>query len=303
MNLIERFESMTLMDIDEFINTGQEENVYLDFKLINRADLTHADDKKNLAKALSGFSNSSGGLIVWGVEAKKNSKGVDCAISKKDIEPIQLFISRLNEFTGLGVSPIVEGVLHKSIPSNGGKGFAVTLVPESDSGPHMAKMGEDRYYKRSGDSFYRMEHYDLEDMFGRRKKPKLTLSIRIAGKRPNVAIMLGIRNDGRGTAKAPYLAFNAPSPFRLAQFGLDGNLHDGLPKLHHSGQRLKCRYGANSGFVIHPGTVHEVTAVDLGLNPKEQDFPSGEIVIEYEIGAEDTQIVTGSVSLNMDAIA
>lgn len=29
----------------------------------------------------------------------------------------------------------------------------------------MAKLEEDRYYKRSGDSFYRMEHFDLEDMF------------------------------------------------------------------------------------------------------------------------------------------
>ena len=30
----------------------------------------------------------------------------------------------------------------------------------------MAKLGEDRYYKRSGDSFRKMEHFDLEDMFG-----------------------------------------------------------------------------------------------------------------------------------------
>jgi predicted HTH transcriptional regulator len=201
VNLVEVFESMTLKDLDNFINTGQEENIYLDFKLVNKADLSNADDKRNLAKALSGFSNSSGGLIVWGVEARKNPQGIDCAVGKKDIESIQLFISRLNEFTGMAVSPIVAGVFHKPIPSSGDKGFAVTFVPENDSGPHMAKMREDRYYKRSGASFYRMEHFDLEDMFGRCKKPKLTLSTRIAGKRPNVAILLGIKNDGRGTAK------------------------------------------------------------------------------------------------------
>ena len=40
----------------------------------------------------------------------------------------------------------------------------------------MAKLGENRYYKRSGDSFYQMEHFDLEDMFGRRRKPKLKMS-------------------------------------------------------------------------------------------------------------------------------
>ena len=39
----------------------------------------------------------------------------------------------------------------------------------------MAKLGEQRYYKRSGDSFYQMEHFDLEDMFGRRQKAKLEI--------------------------------------------------------------------------------------------------------------------------------
>jgi hypothetical protein len=37
----------------------------------------------------------------------------------------------------------------------------------------MAKLGEDRYYKRSGGAFYVMEHFDLEDVFGRRQKPKI----------------------------------------------------------------------------------------------------------------------------------
>jgi hypothetical protein len=41
----------------------------------------------------------------------------------------------------------------------------------------MAKFGQDRYYKRSGDTFRRMEHFDLEDMFGRRPRPKLELQI------------------------------------------------------------------------------------------------------------------------------
>ena len=118
---------------------------YLDFKTINRSDLTHSDDKKNLAKALSGFSNSSGGLIVWGVIARKNAANVDCASGTQEIDHLPLFVSRLNELTGEAVSPLVENVQHKPRPTNGNRGFAVTLVPESDSGPHMDKLGEDRY--------------------------------------------------------------------------------------------------------------------------------------------------------------
>lgn len=163
----------------------------------------------------------------------------------------------------------------------------------------MAKLGEDRYYKRSGASFYRMEHFDLEDMFGRRKKPSLNLNVRLAGKGPNTTIVLGIENKGRGTAKAPYLAFNVTRPFSPSLFGLDGNTNNGLPKLHF-GQHLKYRYGASSDFVIHPGTIHEVTAVDLGLNPRPENLPTGDITIEYEIAAEDMQIVRSSMSIKIE---
>jgi hypothetical protein len=118
----------------------------------------------------------------------------------------------------------------------------------------MAKCREDRYYKRSGDSFYKMEHYDLEDMSGRRRKPKLELFTRLEGGGPTMEIVLGIKNVGRGTAKAPYLAFNVTAPFRPAEYGLDGNGNNGLPKLHY-GQELRFRYGSSRGLVIHPGTI------------------------------------------------
>jgi len=168
MNLTETFESLCANEVQEFIKLGQEENLHLDFKTVNNPNLG-TDDKRNLAKGLSGFANSSGGIIVWGVDARKSTQGIDCATAPAEIPNVKLFLSRLNTLTGDAVSPLVDGVRHKSIETTQGKGFAVTLVPESASGPHMAKLGEDRYYKRSGDSFYRMEHFDLEDMFGRRQ--------------------------------------------------------------------------------------------------------------------------------------
>jgi Putative DNA-binding domain len=210
VSLTDQFDALTLESVGNYVTSRQEENLTLDFKLINRADLNHSDDKKNLAKALSGFANSSGGLIVWGVDARKDEDGTDCAIDAREIQPISQLLARLNELTSRAVDPPVDGVGHKAIVSGEDKGFAVTFVPESESGPHMAKLGEDRYYKRSGDTFYRMEHFDLEDMFGRRKKPKLTLEAKFI---PNRAeILIGVRNEGRGTAKAPYLSFVIPDP-------------------------------------------------------------------------------------------
>ena len=78
MSLEDEFESLDVDAINAFIRERQEEHLYLDFKLANQADLNR-DDRKNLAKALSGFANSSGGIIIWGVEANdKNADGIDC---------------------------------------------------------------------------------------------------------------------------------------------------------------------------------------------------------------------------------
>jgi hypothetical protein len=296
MALINQFNALSLNDINNYITSQQEENLNLDFKLVNGANLGGNEDRKNLAKALSGFANSSGGLIVWGVDARKNASGIDCAIGTQEIDPLSLLISRLNELTGRGVNPIVEGVLHKSIPTTGDKGFAVTLVPESDSGPHMAKLGEDRYYKRSGDSFYRMEHFDLEDMFGRRKKPLLQLTYSIE----NVdRIVLGIENIGRGVAKSPYLSFIVPEPYILSEFGVDGNRGWALPVLKHAGRSRTCKFGGGGMITIHPGMVLDVAILWFGIGrPNVPNVPS-EIKIKYEIAAEDYPLKQSEVSVKL----
>ena len=123
------------------------------------------------------------------------------------------------------MSPIVEGIRHKSLETNSGKGFAATLVPESVSGRHMAKLGEDRCYKRSGDSFYVMEHFDLEDMFGRRQKPKLRFyALPITGEGADEGLEFRIQNVGRGIAK--YVGFFAELTNIKTITIKTGNLHD-----------------------------------------------------------------------------
>ena len=168
MNMNEIFHSADRSTIVEMISRGQEENLQLDFKRV-AANMTR-DDRKTLAICIGGFANSSGGLIVWGVDARENALRIDCAVGLALVDPVKLLISRLNEFTGQCVSPIVDGILHRAIPFDSDAGCVISLVPESSSGPHMSKLGEDRYYKRSGDSFRCLEHFDLEDMFGRRQK-------------------------------------------------------------------------------------------------------------------------------------
>ncbi len=264
----EQFVAIELTAIDAFVADARQEDLHLDFKLFASPPELSKDDKKNLAKALSGFANSDGGLIVWGVDARKNADGVDAAVAKAPIPRIDAVLSRLNSLTGEAVSPIVDGVEHRVVKAPGADdGFIVTIVPHSDSGPHMAKLGEDRYYKRSGDSFYRLEHFDLEDMFGRRPKPKLEIATHPESGPSSLAgtefyITIGIRNTGRGVARFPFLKLIVDAPYRIDESGL---LHDATHGLKRrslfSALRPPDAFYGGVDDVVHPGDELFVTRI------------------------------------------
>lgn len=300
MELLEIFESLSAAQIRAYVSSQQEETLQLEFKTVSSPDMASRDDKRNFAVALSGFANSAGGLIIWGVNAKKNADGIDCAISTSEIPSVALFQSRLIELTGDAVSPRIDGILHKAIQEENDSGYAVTLVPESDSGPHMAKLGEDRYFKRSGPSFYRMEHFDIADMFGRRRRAKLRVETRIDGKDAQAKIILSLHNDGRGSARAPYLAFSCPSPFLPNEYGLDGNGYEGMKKLPFTGNYLPLRYGENENFVIHPFVSQDVASLWLGFTPSK--LPDKDVEIEYIVCAEGIPLETGLIVIPLSQL-
>jgi len=292
--------------MDEFVARGQEENLFLDFKQVNRADLSHSDDEKNFARALSGFANSSGGLIVWGVEARKSAQGVDCAVAKAEISDARLFVARLNELTGQFVSPLVDGVVHRHLRSAGTSGLAVTLVPESDSGPHMAKAGKDRYFKRSGDSFYRMEHFDIEDMFGRRRKPVLGISATLTqgsslqGPNRNThefQVFLSLTNTGRGSAAAPYMAvFASPDRYLVKRHGIAvGGQGQVFNTVADNGPPRWTRFVSDATFVVHPETRYEFALIKGDLD--DTDAMAPDLEVECAVAAENFRMARFTLSI------
>ena len=90
--LFDRLVSEGESAINEFIAEAASEELFLDFKRsANNGDgpRIHQDDRNNLAKAVSGFGNSEGGTIVWGVECSPTKSRGDVA-SGKNLYEIQL---------------------------------------------------------------------------------------------------------------------------------------------------------------------------------------------------------------------
>lgn len=210
MSLREEFERLSTEEISSFPALAKEEHLQLDFKIINNASLNSGEDKKSLAKCVSGFANSSGGIVIWGIDARKNDQGIDRALAVAEIAQLGLFFSRLNELSTQASSPSVDGIIHRKFETSLDNGFVASFIPDSDSGPHMAKLGENRYYKRNGQRFLQLEHYDLEDMFGRRQRPNLEISITNRRHPINAEqedLEISILNVGKGIAK--YVGFFA----------------------------------------------------------------------------------------------
>lgn len=296
MDLFDCFKTFSVDEINRFVADRREEDLHLDFKRVADPNLSR-DDRRNFAKAVSGFANSDGGLIVWGVDCRKNDDGIDCANAAPGIDGLQKFYSRLMEFSGSAVNPSVTSIEHRalSVPGDPDHGFIVTYVPVSDGGPHMAKLGEDRYYRRSGASFLKMEHFEIADLFGRRPHPKLTLNYKKFGPSPSgpkfrFKFHLILENHGRGSARAPYLAFRTRGPLAWDVLSLGGNQHHRFPLLPSSDDF--CRLGGSGDVFLHPGAALPVTALTAEIGAA--TAASG-AVIDYEICAADLPLEKGTL--------
>ncbi len=316
MDLKELFEIFDEQMIREQIEEKTGEYLHMDFKVAMTSDLSHKSDKQNFSKALSGFANAEGGLIIWGVKTTKED-GVEIPDDINPIQDLRKFEAKLNEYTSQWVSPPVAGVRHKKIeiPEGSNKGCAVSLIPESDSGPHMSTCkDEKRYYRRSGDSFKVMEHNEIADMFGRRPHPKLSLHHRIVEARTGgvhnqvyieYQVVFGIENTGRGTARYPYLSLEVHEPFKIHSGGLDGNGNWGLPRLVSARSSLHPRnFGGDSNKVIHPKTVLEVGRIlaHLSLENYLQAPPLGSD-LTYEISSEGMDLIKGNHTIDRAELA
>jgi len=158
--------------IDALIETRTSEELFLDFK--RSADdgagrHLHDSDRANYAKALSGFANSEGGVIVWGVDCRTGPDGADIARAYHPLTDSAAFLSRLEGGTSGCTVPACPGVVHASIPLDSGSGGIVaTLIPRSHLAPHQC-VKPVNYFMRAGSNFVPVPHGVLQGLFGRRR--------------------------------------------------------------------------------------------------------------------------------------
>lgn len=310
MSLLERFNCLTLADIEGFVARREPETLHLEFKTVSDETIAQPETRKKLAEVISGFANADGGLVAWGVDARK-ANGIDAANELRPLNQPEIFVGRVRALIPDATTPVVEGVHSRVLCYADGRGFVVTYVPASDGGPHLAKFSEDRYIRRSADRFVRMEHYEVADLFGRRRRPVLSLAhtLRFDSAVPvsrdayewRFELVLGIENTGRGTARAPYLALHVASGRAgLNQFGLTGNSGNGLPMLASAGLPGWFAFGGTMEMVVHPGTRHDVTKYTIRYPDRENALE--DISLDYRLTAEGVSLTEGNLKIARDEL-
>lgn len=256
INLLNFFKSVdTESALKGFISSKTKEDLHIEFK--QKQDSRDGNlgerDKYNFSRALSGFANSDGGVLFWGIETSKKDES---AKRLKPINEVNEFLRSLKSSLLTTVQPFVDGVLIERTDKLGSstRGYVKCFIPASDKTPHRAMQAGREYYKRSVEEFYKMEHFDLEDMFGRRQKPNLELNVIVKkydDKDPEMMEMaFSIKNDGRTMAQ--HYGFFAKFEGNINLIGSPDlsiqdvtKINNGVPSLSYS----------NDVGVIHPNGI------------------------------------------------
>jgi hypothetical protein len=160
--------------IDYLISQEGLESFYIDYKESRFDGLKlHKDDRKNLAKAISGFANTSGGLIIWGIEEDRKNK----KFNQKPIQNPQKLANLFNESVSSLTQPAQTNVHSFPIILEDGYGYVVTEIPKYYMSPVQVIANIDklqfRYYIRSGSSFVAANHDLLTGLYNRHRSSRI----------------------------------------------------------------------------------------------------------------------------------
>jgi predicted HTH transcriptional regulator len=108
------------------------------FDLKGAAKLAEEDLKRIWSKALSGFANTGGGVVVFGVDCRKDGTGKDCASGLSLAPSAPALKSRLLELHSYATDPPIQGVMVEAYTQRvaDASGVVVCLIPESPDRPH-----------------------------------------------------------------------------------------------------------------------------------------------------------------------
>jgi hypothetical protein len=264
----------TESDLLELIQTQAEEHSRLEFK--SSGALGTSDGKKSeVSKDISAFANSSGGVLVYGIN--ESSDEPRRAESLSPIDPNLFSKEWLEQLINSRIQPRIQGVDLNSVAlsSSPGNVAYVLSVPESSTA-HQSS--DRRYYKRFNFQSIAMEDYEIRQAMNRlshaaykarlkiekREYPNGTKYFEISSGIENISELVG--RDVSGVVFAPKHLVPGGDAFRLS---IGGGIYTRIP-----GHWVLGQDNISPARDLHPLTLFELQfGPELSLPTLESKAP------------------------------
>src|SRR5712664_714535 len=155
-DLFKRLQDGKLAALEQLIEDREPESLFLDFKRSpddgDGAKLA-SDDNKNLSKAASGFGNSEGGVLIWGVDCRRDGITGNEVANKHPLNDASGFRTKLEGAISRATLPPHQGIETLCIQESGSSlGYVAVLIPKANIGP-LRSVATNHYHLRSGSDF------------------------------------------------------------------------------------------------------------------------------------------------------
>lgn len=207
------FDFISTTDLNELVTSQRGESKTLEYKRDFLAETS--DDKRKILRTVSAFANTSGGDLVYGIDAVD---GVATNLTGLSISDEDGFRLRLENSIRDGIQPRIPRLQIKFIPVNGDKKVVVVRVEKSWNAPHRL-VQDGHFYARNSAGTYALDVGELRQAFSlsetvvERIRSFLALRVsKIQNNRGAVPLVEGVRVVFE---MIPISAFSAVPPQRI----------------------------------------------------------------------------------------
>jgi len=159
--------------IQSLIDNGEAEGLYIECKSPHEPKLDRSLEDK-LATAASGFANTEGGIIIWGMSTTKHShSGLDIMTQIEPIGNPNQFAQQVKRSIIMLTTPSITKSRTKIITKPKEKrGVVLTYIPKTLGDP-LQKIKDQKFYFRNGDEFIGLPYEMLKRLFAATESPDL----------------------------------------------------------------------------------------------------------------------------------